>query len=296
MRALRSSICTLLLATACTTLTPKPGPPQPAPPGGLRTPDVQSVVVIVFENKDESDVRKQPFFGALAARGAYFAHDFAIAHPSQPNYVAMISGSAKGIRGDAAARLTRPHLGQRLRSWKVYAEGYPSGTCDLRQQIGRYTRKHVPFLSFADVQDDRDLCKEHVTDLAAFLADARGRTLPQFALVIPNEDHNAHDKPLAVADRWLESVVAPLLADPGFTKDVLLIITFDEDDTKWPYIHNRRNNHIYTAFLGDSVIPGSVVNTPYDHYDLLRTIEEIFHVPPIADGDTNANVMTGMWQ
>jgi acid phosphatase len=295
MRTIHLCLAGVVLASACTTLTPKPAAQFEAARTSFHQPDVRSVVIVIFENKDESAVRAQPYFGRLVTEGAYCTRYFAVAHPSQPNYVAMISGSTDGVRGDHPARLTRPHLGQQLRDWMVYAEGYPAGTCDLRPRIGRYARKHVPFLSFADVQDDSELCKTHVTDFAAFLTAARSHTLPSFSLVIPDMDHDAHDQPLAVADEWLRTNFAPLREDPLFNKDVLLIVTFDEDDTDPPYVRNRRNNHIYTVFLGDSVVPG-MIDTPYDHYDLLRTVEEIFHLQPMAHGDGSATVIGGMWR
>ena len=292
---MRKVMCALLLLTGFTTkLTPKPVNVEP-PLGDFRRPSIQSIVVVMLENKDERDARKQPFLGRLVERGTYFTNYYGVAHPSQPNYIAMISGSTDGVRGDSVARLERPHLGQQVSSWMVYAEGYPADSCDLRPTIGRYARKHVPFLSFADVQDNKEYCRNHITNLDGFLLDAHNHTLPQFSLVIPNMDHDAHDQPLSRADEWLARIFEPLLADPAFFRDVLLIITFDEDDANWPYLRNRRNNHIYMVFFGESVIPGTV-KTSYDHYDLLRTIEEILHVQPMGTGDANATVIGGIWR
>ena len=83
--------------------------------------------------------------------------------------------------------------------------------------------------------------------------------------------------------------------DPLFRRDVLLIVTFDENDAKLSSIRRNANNLVYTVFWGDSVIPGRVDDV-YDHYDLLRTIEEILQVKPMADGDGNAVVIGGIWR
>src|SRR2546430_13558152 len=48
-----------------------------------------------------------------------------------------------------------PHIGQILGDrWRVYAEDYPAlpGKCNLTKQKDLYVRRHVPFLSFKDVQ------------------------------------------------------------------------------------------------------------------------------------------------
>jgi hypothetical protein len=102
------------------------------------------------------------------------------------------------------------------------------------------------------------------------------------------------NKPLAYADAWLSRTFGDLIADPGFRRDVLLIITFDEDGTKLPLLH-RRPNRVYTAFWGDSLIPGSVPDA-YNHYDLLRTLEAIFNVEPMNTGDSRATVIGGIWR
>src|SRR5262249_15727636 len=284
---------TLLLTGCITVATPKPNAP-PSPPREFHKPMAKSIVVVVLENKNPQQALQQKFLGRLADAGAYFSNYFGVAHPSQPNYIAMVSGSIAGVRGDSPARLARPHLGRFLDSWTVYAEGYPSGNCDLRPTIGRYARKHEPFASFADVQDNQDFCRAHITGFERFAVDAANHRLPKFALVIPDMDHDAHDQPISVADRGLETNLAKVMGDPVFKRDVLLIISFDENADRPPYLH-RRNNRIYTVFLGDSV-KREKVNEIYNHYDLLRTIEEILDVKPMAEGDRNATIIGGIWR
>jgi hypothetical protein len=40
-----------------------------------------------------------PFLNALARGGALFTRSQAITHPSQPNYLALFSGSTQGVSG-----------------------------------------------------------------------------------------------------------------------------------------------------------------------------------------------------
>jgi hypothetical protein len=296
----------LILVSCGTVLTKTPVPDKAlshdTEMSRFRKPHDAKVVLVILENKnaDEAYSPTNRFLWRLAEQGAYLSNYYGIAHPSQPNYVALISGSTKGVHDDSPARLQRTHLGQELEqklgpsSWMSYAEGYPSGTCNTNTTIGRYVRKHEPFMSFADVQDHPDRCTNHITGFDDFRAAASRHRLPSFSLVIPNLDHDAHDQPLRVADEWLEENFRDLLEDAEFKRDVILIVTFDENDARWPYL-KRNDNKVYTALWGDHVIRGKV-ETVYDHYDLLRTIEAIFDLSPMSEEDRNARVIEGILQ
>src|SRR4051812_44209837 len=89
----------------------------------------KKVFIIVLENADYDRALKQPFLHQLSKQGALLTNYFAITHPSQPNYIALISGSTFGINSDKDVNLTGNHIGDLLEAkglnWKVYAEGYP---------------------------------------------------------------------------------------------------------------------------------------------------------------------------
>jgi acid phosphatase len=108
-------------------------------------------MVVVLENTNYEDAIEQPFSASLIKRGELLTNFAAEAHPSQPNYIALVSGSIRGVTSDANVDLDQRHLGDLLEAkglqWKVYAEGYPGG-CYLGAHTGTYVRKHVPFLSF----------------------------------------------------------------------------------------------------------------------------------------------------
>jgi Phosphoesterase family len=281
--------------SGCGTILTKTPPPDGTPTAAER-PSPAKVVLVILEN-EHAEVAHQPnfkFLWRLAGEGAYLSNYYAVAHPSQPNYIALVSGSTAGVTGDFPARLDRPHLGQRLSSWMVYAEGYPAGTCDLSLQHGRYVRRHVPFLSFADVQDNAEYCRDHVTDFPLFLAAAKEHRLPSFSLVVPNLDHDAHDRPLAEADAWLELNLGGLLNDADFRRDTILIVTFDESGSPWPYSKDDVNK-VYAVLWGDHVV-GKQVPSAYDHYDLLRTIEAILGAAPLSTEDAKARVIGGIWR
>lgn len=269
--------------------------------------DVTKVVLVIFENANASDVAGTGYFEELKKQGAYFKKYYALAHPSQPNYVALVSGRFDDIRGDQDSTISRKHIGKQLVSWMVYAEDL-DWSCKKGAINGNYKlfkRKHLPFLSFEDIQkNSSSICSDHITGFEDFeTAVARG-DLPRFSLVIPNLVHDAHDpsadceesKKLECASAWLKKHLRALIEDKtGVNHDVVLFITFDENGEKWPY-HKHLSNMVYTVALGSRVIPELVVPQLYDHFDLLRTIEAILNVAPMAPGDERASVITEIWK
>lgn len=262
-----------------------------AAPVEVPAPAFHKVVVVVFENASWSQALAQPFFAQLAAGGASLTDYRGVAHPSQPNYIALIAGSTLGVKGDGNVDLDAPHLGDLLeargKSWKVYAQGYP-GSCFLGKRSGKYVRKHVPFLSFKNVQTDAQRCAR-VVDAGQFEADAAAGTLPDFSLYVPDLDADGHDTGVAAASRWALQAFGPKLKDPVFMKDLLFIATFDEDDYS-------SSNRIAALLYGPAVAPGSSSGASYTHYSLLRTLEEGFGLPGLGRQDASASPITGIWK
>jgi hypothetical protein len=255
-------------------------------------PSFKKVIVVVLENTAYSTALAQPFLASLAKRGAVFKNFMAEAHPSQPNYIAMIAGDTMGVRDDASVSLKGEHLGNLLQKkglgWKVYAEGFP-GNCFQGDFQEKYARKHVPFLSFENVLKDPVACA-NIVDASQFQNDVLTSRLQAYSLYIPNLNNDGHDTTPGFADRWLAKEFGPKISDPKFLKDTLLVVTFDES------LSYSGPNQILTLFLGDGVVPGSVVTTKTTHYDVLRTIEDTFHLGNLGRGDQAAHSITGIWK
>ena len=88
----------------------------------------------------------------------------------------------------------------------------------------------------------------------------------------------------------LNANIAPLLADPAFTKDTVFILTFDEDDTV-----NAKNNRVFTVLWGDHVQHGTRDDV-YDHEDLLATIAALLGVAPPPFDETGVRPIGGIWK
>lgn len=254
------------------------------------SPAITHVLVVVLENTDAAAAEQQPFLGRLIREGTYLRNYHGVAHPSQPNYIALVSGSTHGVKGDEPVTVDANHLGdlleQRGLTWKTYAEDYAGG-CDLEEfdDSRLYARKHVPFLSFANVQRDVERCRAHVVNANELWADVASQVLPSFSLYVPNQDDDGHDTGVVYADRWLENTFGARLDDPAFTDGLLFVVTFDEDAS-------HTNNRVATVLWGTRVRRGASSATRYDHYALLRTIEEIFGTGTLGLKDDAAPVIS----
>ncbi len=100
---------------------------------------------------------------------------------------------------------------------------------------------------------------------------------------------NGHDTGVSNADRWLRSRFDPLLHNPKFADGTLLIVTFDEGST-------AGKNIVYTVLTGAGIARGAVTNQYYDHYSLLRTIEEIFGTGTLGKNDATADSIRDVWR
>jgi len=253
--------------------------------------DIERVIIVVLENTKVEDALNQPFQKELAQKGAFFSNYFAVTHPSQPNYIAMIAGSTFGVDTNSNVTLSAPTIADLLeragKTWRVYADDYP-GNCYLGASHNLYVRKHLPFLSFASVQNSPEKCANIVSS-RRFRSDVVNNGLPTYSLFVPNLDNDGHDTSPAYADRWLKKTFGAMLMNTTLMKSTLFVVTYDEDD-------DHGNNQIFTVFVGDSVRAGVQSNTLYDHYSLLRTIEDIFGLGTLHQNDERAAPILDVWK
>jgi phosphatidylinositol-3-phosphatase len=251
----------------------------------VAVPEPAHTVVVVMENHSYADIignPAAPFINELAGRGALFTRSSAITHPSEPNYLALFSGSTQGVTDDGCPnRFTAPNLAADLikagKTFVGYAEDLPgpgSPVCSA----GDYARKHVPWADFTNVPGSVGL------PFTSFPATGFAR-LPLVSFVIPNLCHDMHDCSVAAGDAWLRANIGRY-ADWAMRHDSLLILTWDEDD-------GSQANHITTIFAGQMVRPGRYAE-PITHYAVLATIEAAYMLPRDARAAAVAPI-TNIW-
>jgi hypothetical protein len=274
------------------------------------------VLIIVLENVDYEVASKDKNLADLAAQGANFTNFHALFHPSYPNYLAMVAGTDYDIhrRGrlladnqvnlpnDAAHHSIADRLVAAGLDFKQYAEELPDETCPwdfssqhVSDKRGNYTRRHVPFLSFREVQQkwcDRVVRVDSSKSDNYFVQDAR-KGLVAYSFYSPNMNHDGHDTSARVAGAWVKKFLDDTFPEK-LRQGTLVVVTFDESG-------GNADNRIYTLLLGDMVKPANqqdpkALAKPYTHYSVLRTIEDNFGLEPLTANDRNASPITDIWK
>ena len=257
-----------------------------APP--LPRPD--HIVMVIEENHSYSqifDSPDAPYINRLAAQGAVFTQSFGITHPSQPNYLALFSGSTQGITDNSCPHtFTTPNLGYALLAAGLTFAGYSEDlplldpfTCGE----GLYVRKHNPWVNWQDSATNGLPATANVP-MTSFPTDYT--TLPTVSVIVPNlvnDMHHGKDPDrIQAADRWLREHMDAYV-QWAQEHNSLLIVTWDEDNGK-------EDNRIVTLFVGPMVQAGRY-DQRITHYNVLRTIEDLYGLPH-SGASTDATPIT----
>ncbi len=255
-------------------------------PGSTGVPRPRHIVVVVLENHAYSQiigVSAASFINRLAAGGALLTQSYGVTHPSEPNYLALFSGGTHGVTSDQCpTEISAPNLASELAAAQLtftgYAEGLPAPGSEVCDQ-GNYARKHVPWTDFRNVP-------RSVNQPFSRFPAGDYQALPTVSFVVPNLCNDMHDCSVATGDTWLRVHLAGY-ATWAMTHDSLLIVTFDEDD-------GSQSNHVATIIAGQQVLPGKY-RKPVDHYNVLRTIEQAYGLPPTGSA-ANHYPITWIWR
>jgi phospholipase C len=261
-----------------------------------------SVFTIAMENHSRSQIfgnREAPFINRLAAQAAVADgyHD-PFVHPSEANYLWMVSGENFGVLDDddpkAHSLDSSSHLVDQIETggltWRSYQESM-GAPCGIRSH-GRYAAKHDPFVFFNDVNgwngqtfQTSQRCIDHVVDYSQLDRDIATGKLPNYVFVTPNLDDDMHDGSIAEGDAWLAHEVPKIMATDAYKNGGVLFILWDEgggtpaaDDPPFialsPY-----------AKVGHSQID-------HDTSSYLKTVEAILGLSPLPCDTGRSGVTT----
>jgi len=316
--------------------------------------NLRHVFVIMLENHSRQSVigdPNAPYITSLAQQYASAGNYYGVTHPSEPNYVAMISGSNWWINDDSPAnRFDHTNLVDELearhKTWGAYMEALPADkTADFWPSSSNplYASKHNPFVLFEDIRNN-PARMANVKDYSTLASDlARERTTPNFAFIVPDQCNDMHggvygtvpghpetpcpynntnDDPADIqlkknADAFVKGAVQTIMGSPSWHdgQDAIFIVSDEGDyagtppaqqnggwdspagccdspvlpagdpdiDPTWP-------GGVYGGGLVPAVVivnhggktGGYVSQTPYNHYSLLSTIEQSWHLPLLA--------------
>jgi len=254
---------------------------QPALSNELPRPD--HIVIVIEENRSFNQIignREAPYINNLAKRGALFTESYGVTHPSQPNYLALFSGSTRGVGSNICPlTLSGDNLASLLHakglSFTSYAESLPQAGYD-GCYFGAYMRKHNPVSNWKELTANNQ-------PFSAFPADYA--KLPTVAFVVPDQLNDMHDGSIEQGDAWLKSNIEPY-ARWALKHNSLLIVTWDEDD-------GSSNNRVATILVGAMVKSGKY-DQHIDHYNVLHTLEDM-HGLAFLNESAKAKAIESIW-
>jgi hypothetical protein len=190
------------------------------------------------------------------------------------------------------------------------ALGAPDTTQTARPN-DQYAARHNPFVYFHSIIDS-PTCAANDVPLSALPNDlASTATTANLTYITPNLCHDGHDSPcvngepggLVSADAFLQTWVPKILASPAYRTDGLLIVTFDESDSPakdasaccgegpgpnspLPGISGLGGGRVGAVLVSRWIKAGSFNDTPYNHYGLLGSIEDLFGLPHLGYAET----------
>ena len=260
--------------------------------GNAGIPAFSHIFVIVLENAGFGEVAQgnaMPYLNQLGKTYGVATRYYAITHPSLPNYLALLGGSTFGITDDCTTcSVSGPNLVDQLEKnntkWTAYIEGMPTACSPLPVwPFGHYAKKHNPFLYFADIRDNAQRCR-HVVPFSGLAADLTKGNVSAFTWITPDLCHDGHDCPLSQSDHWLASTVPMILNSTAFRQGGALFITFDEASgaDAGGCCRLAHGGQVFTVVASPLGQAGAQVSVPYDHYSLLRTIEDAWKLPHLA--------------
>jgi hypothetical protein len=164
-----------------------------------------------------------------------------------------------------------------------------------------YATRHNPFVYFHSIIDDTTLCDSHVVSLDPLANDLKtAATTPNYVFITPDLCNDGHDAPcangqaggLVQADQFLREWVPRITSSPAFLNQAgLLLITFDEaassdassccgeiagPGSPFPGIIGPGGGDVGAVMLSPCIAPATISMTPYNHYTMLRSVEDLF--------------------
>jgi hypothetical protein len=197
----------------------------------------------------------------------------------------------------------------------------PLNGIDLTDTTGpkndSYATRHDPFVYFHSIIDNKAYCAAHVVSFDHLAANLRRvATTPNYSFVTPDTCADAHDIPLCQdgqkgglpqANRFLKTWIPRIMSSPAYKAGGLIVLTFDESgndedagaccgevdslgytdpshpNTNEPGLYGPGGGRVGAILLSKYIKPGTRSTVPYNHYSLLRSMEDIFGLAHLGD-------------
>ena len=305
--------------------TDVPAPPPPAPIAST-PPGLDHVFMVYMENKGYHDIAgspNAPYLNSLMNTYGLADNYYALTHGSSPNYYPIIGGTDYGITYNCKTACIDAPADQTLtgrldlagKTWRGYSpNGTPSGAWD--------NESADVLLNFTSIVGDPAYAAAHILPVEQMAIDLQSpATAPNFAWIFPdaesagegtnklrfylNQLMPGHQYDVPALDQYLSRTVPTVLTSPVWTDPTqksVMVITFDEDTNNISLGFGNEGNHVVTVIIPSqgAIAAGmkggafTAVNQ-YNHYSLLRFIEDSLGVAPITNNDKYATPMNEFW-
>ena len=292
------------LPTFIPSAIPTATPPTVAPQSLV--PNFEHIVIIMFENKEFGSVignPQMPNYNRLAREYTLLTQNYAIQHPSLPNYIALMGGDTFGINENCSdCFIDAPSLPDLIeasgRTWKTYQEDMPEpcyiGSTNL------YAQKHNPFVYFDSIRLNAERCNRSVVPLTALQTDIETDSLPNFLFIKPNICNDSHDCELDVSDAWLTNLLnmlIPALDGTGESYFIAMLFEEGQGDHTCCGLPEPGGGRVPVVLYSPFAKNGFEDPTPYTHYSLLKTISEAWGLQYLGHAaDENHVLIVAPWK
>jgi phospholipase C len=283
----------------------------------------QHVFVIMMENTSYTSLignPNAPWINSAAATYGFSTNYHGVTHPSQPNYIAATSGSTNGISDDFDHTINVANIADQIeasgRTWRAYMQSYSLCSSPTQSSCGiqLYERKHNPFISYQDIQNNPARVA-NIVDFSQFSTDLANNTVPDFSWISPDQCHDMHgrgatpadpcdfsqvQKLIATGDAFLSSTVGAIMNSRAWNGNSVIFITWDESDFPFNDVSGccdavPGGGHVVMLTISHSSHKPRTSSVAYNHYSMLATIEggwslgclqntcDTANVPPMSD-------------
>jgi phosphatidylinositol-3-phosphatase len=183
-----------------------------------------------------------------------------------------------------------------------YTFKYPSNSVAL------YASKHNPFVNFTGTQG----AVANMVPDTQLTTDLANNSLPNYSLIVPDQCHDMHGTSgctstnglISAGDTYVRNTVNAILASKAWTQGRnAIVITWDEDDFS---DSGQAGTGCCGTNVGGGHVPTIVITnkgkypitdgTAYNHYSLLRSMEDAFGLPCLAHAcDSAVPAMTPLF-
>ncbi len=196
-------------------------------------------------------------------------------------------------------------------TWKTYQENLPAVGSNYASSVNKgiadklYAVKHNPFMYFASVQNDPAELNNVVPE-TQLVTDLANGTVPNFSFIAPNQCHDMHGDPsggcasgdsgavdvneqklLKAGDDYVKSLINQIQTSSTWSQgNNVIYLLWDEND------YGKESNKVPLISITNNGSKGVRDNTPYNHYSLLRTIEDGFKITEHLNNAKDAQPMT----